>query len=112
MLKFARKTQQFTRDQKLLFYGALSHELTVFIRIIHSEHEMLEEHKLQKIGTVNRLLHATSGQICSLLAGKAWTEEDSEHDFNHWTSLLVDDDDESYLKGSIKRALKKAKSLK
>jgi hypothetical protein len=75
-------------EQRLLFYEALAHNLTVCVRAIWSNEETSAEQKVEQLKWLNEIMHRVTSKMRVLrLNLHEWTEADSWEDIKHWVAL-------------------------
>lgn len=66
---YAHVLSLFTKDETLLFYEKLAHELTVAIRGFWSHPEHSDAQKIEELKWTNEIMHRVTSQIHSIRMG-------------------------------------------
>jgi hypothetical protein len=87
-MQFAERMARLSQEQRLSFYEALAHNLTVAIRGIWSDPSTTDAEKVERIKWVNEILHRATAKV-SVLRRQTheWTEEAFGSDVRHYVGL-------------------------
>ena len=86
-MRFAEQIGKLSEEQRLAFYEALAHNLTVSIRGIWSDGSISDAEKVDRIKWVNEILHSVTAKVRVLrLKTHEWTEEDFGELIRHYVS--------------------------
>src|SRR5262249_23694405 len=86
-MRFAEQMEKLTEEQRLSFYEALAHNLTVSIRGVWSDATINDAEKVDRIKWINEVLHRVTAKIRVLrLKTHEWTEADFGEMMRGWAS--------------------------
>ena len=86
MFDFAARIGSLPDERRLSFYEGLAHNLTIAVRAIWSDNGITDAEKVDRMKSVNEILHRVTAKVWHVRLKLDWTEVDFAVDIQHRVS--------------------------